>query len=197
MTLWASWVVTGPSHRIFHSGDTGYFSGFKEIGAAHGPFDATMIQIGAYSDFWTDIHMTPAEGMRAHLDLQGGAPAGVMLPIHWGTFNLAPHPWAEPGEGTVEAAAGAAQRVALPIPGEPFEPGAERLPETPWWRPVARVPAGGWGGAALTDGHEPLTDGSPAAADANGEIGEGGAGRASGEPGTDAGRGAPETARTP
>ena len=36
-----------------------------------------------------------------------------------------------------------------------------------------------------------------AAADANGEIGEGGAGRASGEPGTDAGRGAPETARTP
>ncbi|MEV4939496.1 MBL fold metallo-hydrolase [Streptomyces zaomyceticus] len=197
MTLWASWVVTGPSHRIFHSGDTGYFSGFKEIGAAHGPFDATMIQIGAYSDFWTDIHMTPAEGMRAHLDLQGGAPAGVMLPIHWGTFNLAPHPWAEPGEGTVEAAARAAQRIALPIPGEPFEPGGERLPETPWWRPVARVPAGGWGGPALTDGHEALTDGSPAAADANGEIGEGDAGRGTGEPGTDAGRGAPEAARTP
>ncbi|WP_442809824.1 hypothetical protein [Streptomyces sp. SR27] len=47
--------------------------------------------------------------MRAHLDLQGGGPAGVMLPIHWGTFNLAPHPWAEPGEGAVEAAAGASR----------------------------------------------------------------------------------------
>ena len=36
----------------------------------------TMIQIGAYSDFWPDIHMTPEEGVRAHLDLQGGAARG-------------------------------------------------------------------------------------------------------------------------
>ncbi|WP_175409025.1 MBL fold metallo-hydrolase, partial [Streptomyces sp. TRM64462] len=119
-TLWASWAVAGPEHRIYHSGDTGYFPGFQDIGTAHGPFDATMIQIGAYSDFWPDIHMTPAEGMRAHLDLQGGHPSGVMLPIHWATFNLAPHPWAEPGEGTVAAAAEAGARIALPRPGEPF-----------------------------------------------------------------------------
>ncbi|MFD8741424.1 MBL fold metallo-hydrolase, partial [Streptomyces sp. NPDC059618] len=91
-TLWASWVVEGEDHRIYHSGDTGYFDGFEEIGAQHGPFDATMIQIGAYSDFWPDIHMTPEEGMRAHLDLQGGT-GGVMLPIHWATFNLATHAW--------------------------------------------------------------------------------------------------------
>ncbi|MDN3295423.1 MBL fold metallo-hydrolase [Streptomyces ficellus] len=142
-TLWASWVVAGPEHRIYHSGDTGYFQGFRDIGAAYGPFDATMIQIGAYSAFWPDIHMTPAEGMRAHLDLQGGRPSGVMLPIHWATFNLAPHPWAEPGEGTVEAAAGAGARIALPRPGEPFEPTAEFVPDAPWWREVAHVPAGG------------------------------------------------------
>lgn len=96
-TLWASWVVAGEEHRVFHSGDTGYFEGFKDIGAEHGPFDATMIQIGAYSDFWPDIHMTPEEGMRAHLDLQGGPSAGPMLPIHWATFNLATHAWADPG----------------------------------------------------------------------------------------------------
>ncbi|WP_338492167.1 MBL fold metallo-hydrolase [Streptomyces sp. SJL17-4] len=198
LTLWASWVVTGPSHRIFHSGDTGYFSGFKDIGAAHGPFDATMIQIGAYSEFWTDIHMTPAEGMRAHLDLQGGGPAGVMLPIHWGTFNLAPHPWAEPGEGTVEAAAGAAQRIALPIPGEPFEPGAERLPDSPWWRSVARIPSAGWTTPALTDGDGPLTGVSRGKEGANADANTGvDVGRTSGEPGTDTGRGAPEAARTP
>ncbi|MFF0473346.1 MBL fold metallo-hydrolase [Streptomyces sp. NPDC004284] len=136
-TLWASWVVRGPAHRVFHSGDTGYFSGFADIGAAHGPFDATMIQIGAYSEFWTDIHMTPAEGMRAHLDLQGGKPAGVLLPIHWGTFNLAPHPWAEPGEWTRDAAEEAGQAVAFPRPGEPFEP-AGKLPGESWWRSVSR-----------------------------------------------------------
>ncbi|GHA39305.1 MULTISPECIES: MBL fold metallo-hydrolase [Streptomyces] len=132
-TLWASWAVAGEEHRIYHSGDTGYFDGFQDIGAAHGPFDATMIQIGAYSEFWPDIHMTPEEGLRAHLDLQGGAPHGVLLPIHWGTFNLAPHPWAEPGEWTKEAAGEAGQAVALPRPGEPFE-AAGKLPAEAWWR---------------------------------------------------------------
>ncbi|MFB7916836.1 MBL fold metallo-hydrolase [Streptomyces sp. NPDC056061] len=156
-TLWASWVVAGPEHRIYHSGDTGYFPGFEDIGAAHGPFDATMIQVGAYSQHWPkgrteptplpgawpDIHMTPAEGVEAHLDLQGRKPHGVLLPIHWGTFNLAFHAWAEPGEWTVDAAADAGQPVAVPRPGEPFEP-AGILPTDPWWRPVAPPIARPW-----------------------------------------------------
>ncbi|MBB5936631.1 MBL fold metallo-hydrolase [Streptomyces zagrosensis] len=142
-TLWASWVVAGPGHRIFHSGDTGYFAEFADIGRQHGPFDATMIQIGAYSDFWPDIHMTPEDGVRAHLDLGGGDPTGVLLPIHWGTFNLAPHPWAEPVERTVAAAHRAGVATAVPCPGEPFEP-AGKLPQEPWWRAAAVPPAGGW-----------------------------------------------------
>ncbi len=139
-TLWASWVVAGPEHRVFHSGDTGYFSGFAAIGAQHGPFDATMIQIGAYSEFWPDIHMTPEEGLRTHLDLNGGTPAGVLLPIHWGTFNLAIHPWDEPAERTLAAAAAAGAPVAVPPPGLPFEPSGD-LPTDPWWRPIARTAA--------------------------------------------------------
>ncbi|MGW0737940.1 MBL fold metallo-hydrolase [Streptomyces sp. NPDC002851] len=142
-TLWASWSVAGPEHRIFHSGDTGYFPGFKDIGAEHGPFDATMIQIGAYdTEYWPDIHMTPEEGIHAHLDLQAG-PHGTFLPIHWGTFNLALHPWAEPGEGTLAAAAAAGVAVAVPRPGEPFEPTAETLPREAWWRGVAGESAPG------------------------------------------------------
>ncbi|MFC9271252.1 MBL fold metallo-hydrolase [Streptomyces zhihengii] len=136
-TLWASWAVAGPEHRIYHSGDTGYFPGFADIGRQHGPFDATMIQIGAYSEYWPDIHMTPEEGVRAHLDLQGGRPHGVLLPIHWGTFNLAPHAWAEPGEWTHDAADEHAQPVASPRPGEPFEP-AGPLPADRWWLEISR-----------------------------------------------------------
>jgi L-ascorbate metabolism protein UlaG (beta-lactamase superfamily) len=158
-TLWASWVVAGDRHRIYHSGDTGYFEGFKDIGAAHGPFDATMIQIGAYSPHWPeghtdvtpvpgawpDIHMTPAEGLRAHLDLQGQQATGVLLPIHWGTFNLAMHAWAEPAEWTRDVAEEAGQAVALPCPGRPFEP-AGTLPTAPWWREVSRPIARPWRG---------------------------------------------------
>jgi L-ascorbate metabolism protein UlaG (beta-lactamase superfamily) len=142
-TQWASWVATGPEHRVFHSGDTGYFAGFAEIGEAYGPFDATMMQIGAYSDFWPDIHMTPEEGIRAHLDLSGGTPHGSLLPIHWGTFNLAPHSWDEPAERSMFAAHKAGTDLVMPRPGEPFEP-ATGLPLDPWWRAVALPPAQGW-----------------------------------------------------
>lgn len=156
-TLWASWVVAGPTHRVFHSGDTGYFPGFAEIGAEHGPFDATMIQIGAYSEFWPDVHMTPEEGLRAHLDLSGGTPSGTLLPIHWGTFNLAPHPWSEPVERTVTAARAADVKVAAPLPGKPFEP-ADELVVDPWWRAVALPPVHGWpswpAGASAADEFE-------------------------------------------
>ncbi|MEU2891492.1 MBL fold metallo-hydrolase [Streptomyces albidoflavus] len=157
-TLWASWSVRGSDHRVFHSGDTGYFPGFRDIGAEHGPFDATMIQIGAYSEFlphsrggttrdpgpWPDIHMTPDEGLRAHLDLQGGSPHGVLLPIHWGTFNLALHPWEEPAERTLLAAHRAGQQVITPRPGEPVVP-AHAPAADPWWRAIAlKAPGEGW-----------------------------------------------------
>ncbi|MGP2438952.1 MBL fold metallo-hydrolase [Streptomyces sp. JW3] len=150
-TLWASWVVAGPEHRVYHSGDTGYFDGFKDIGAAHGPFDATMIQVGAYSEFWPDIHMTPEEGVRTHLDLQGGRPGGVLLPIHWGTFNLAPHAWAEPGEWMKDAGEQAGQPVVFPRPGEPFEPTGE-LPVEAWWRSLSGPIARPWRRAGIAEG---------------------------------------------
>ncbi|MFE5855479.1 MBL fold metallo-hydrolase [Streptomyces sp. NPDC056500] len=187
-TLWASWAVAGPEHRVYHSGDTGYFPGFKDIGAAHGPFDVTMIQIGAYSEYWPDIHMTPVEGMQAHLDLQGDRPFGMMLPIHWGTFNLAPHAWADPGEGTLAAAADAGAHLALPRPGEPFEPASASFSAEPWWRAVASVPPGGWeaGGvpAAAPGAASPAQSAQRTATTIGGEHPAQGSGAAPGSPET-------------
>lgn len=134
--LWASWVAAGPEHRVFHSGDTGYFPGFAETGRRLGPFDATMMQVGAYSAFWPEVHMTPEEGVRAHADLRGA----VLLPIHWATFNLAPHPWDEPAERTVAAARATGATAVVPVPGQPFEPASPPPPDF-WWRAVAGLPA--------------------------------------------------------
>ncbi len=100
--------------------------------------------------------MTPEEGVRAHLDLQGGRPHGALLPIHWGTFNLAPHAWAEPGEWTVAAAGAVGQAVALPVPGLPFEPGGE-LPVQPWWRAVSAPLKQAWP-VPVVAAAEPRTD---------------------------------------
>lgn len=136
--LWSSWVVAGESHRVFHCGDSGYFPGLATIGAQYGPFDATMIPVGAYHEYWPDVHMTPEQAIHAHRDLDGVA----MLPIHWGTYNLAPHPWAEPIERTVGAAREARVTLLTPRPGEPIEPVDCGLPvaNTPWWRPEHAAP---------------------------------------------------------
>ncbi len=128
-TLWASWAIIGPSHRAYFGGDTGYTKSFAEIGSEHGPFDVTLMPIGAYSKSWPDIHMNPEEAVQAHVDIDGR----LLVPIHWCTFRLAPHPWAEPVERLLAAADAADVRVAVPKPGERIEPTATGE-LAPWWR---------------------------------------------------------------
>ena len=131
-TLWASWAVIGTSHRAYFGGDTGYTRSFADIGAEHGPFDLTLLPIGAYNKSWPDIHMNPEEAVQAHRDLNGGH-HGVLVPIHWATFRLAPHPWAEPAEWLVEAAAAAGVEIAVPKPGGRVAPEAPPAGER-WWQ---------------------------------------------------------------
>jgi L-ascorbate metabolism protein UlaG (beta-lactamase superfamily) len=130
--LWASWVITGPRHRAFFGGDTGYTKSFAEIGMDHGPFDLTLLPVGAYHPAWPDIHMNPEEAVRAHLDVAEPG-AGLLVPIHWATFRLAPHPWAEPVERLLRAADPAGVRVAVPKPGQRVDPDGAP-PVEPWWR---------------------------------------------------------------
>lgn len=127
-SLWASWVFKGPQHRVYFSGDTAMFPGFKKIGAAYGPFDLTMLEVGAYNPQWTDVHMGPEQAVEAHQDLRGR----LMLPIHWGTFELAPHVWTEPVERTLAAARDANVRVVTPRPGGSVEP-ARSILTARWW----------------------------------------------------------------
>jgi len=130
-TLWSSWAIIGSTHRVFYSGDSGYFDGFAETGAAHGPFDLSLVQIGAYSEHWQDIHMTPEEGVSTHLDVR----AGLMVPVHWGTFVLGLHDWSEPVERLCAEADLRAVQIAVPRPGERVE--VARPPKLDhWWRAV-------------------------------------------------------------
>jgi L-ascorbate metabolism protein UlaG (beta-lactamase superfamily) len=130
-TLWASWVLAGPRHRVFFGGDTGYTPAFAGIGARLGPFDLTLLPVGAYNDAWHAIHMDPEEAMRAHGDLGGR----MFLPVHWATFNLAFHRWAEPVERVLAAAERVGARVVVPRPGERID--VLDPPElTDWWTAV-------------------------------------------------------------
>lgn len=128
-TLWASWVVRGPQHRVFYSGDTGYADHFRAIGAAYGPFDLTLMKIGASDPTWSAIHMTPEEAVQAHLDVRGR----VMVPVHWATFNLAFHAWRDPADRALAAATRAGATLVIPRPGAFVEPSQPLPPPDPWW----------------------------------------------------------------
>ncbi|MGH3557769.1 MAG: MBL fold metallo-hydrolase [Mycobacterium sp.] len=128
-TLWASWAVIGPAHRAYFGGDTGYTKSFAQIGTDHGPFDLTLMPVGAYNKAWPDIHMNPEEAVQAHLDVNGR----LLVPIHWCTFRLAPHPWAEPVERLLAAADAAHVQVAVPKPGGRVDP-ARTAEFEQWWR---------------------------------------------------------------
>ncbi|MGY1988435.1 MBL fold metallo-hydrolase [Blastococcus sp. SYSU DS0669] len=130
-TLWASWVVSGPRHRAFFGGDTGYTPAFAGIGARLGPFDLTLLPIGAYNDAWHAIHMDPEEAVRAHGDLGGR----VLLPVHWATFNLAFHRWSEPVERLLTAARARGADVVVPQPGERIDV-LSPPPLRDWWTAV-------------------------------------------------------------
>lgn len=132
-TLWSSWAVIGPRHRAFFGGDSGYTKSFAEIGSQYGPFDLTLLPIGAYNSAWPDIHMNPEEAVRSHRDLNGGETGGLLVPIHWATFRLAPHPWAEPADRLLAAAAEAGVDCAIPMPGGRAVPGEVAATEH-WWR---------------------------------------------------------------
>ena len=79
---------------MYHSGDTAYFDGFKEIGRRLKP-DVALLPIGAYfPDSYRAVHTSPEEAVRGFVETG----AGLMVPMHFGTFRLGREPMEEPVE---------------------------------------------------------------------------------------------------
>lgn len=128
-TLWTSWVILEKNFRLFFSGDSGYFEGFKTIGEKYGPFDMAFIETGAYDSRWAYVHMQPEETLQAFIDLRGK----TLLPIHNGTFDLAMHRWDDPFERITQLSAARQTALSTPQIGEHvslLEPHAGSA----WWR---------------------------------------------------------------
>ena len=129
--LWASWAVVGPVHRVFFSGDTGLMDLFEKVGELYGPFDVTLIKVGAYGRTWPDVHVDPKEAIVVNEMVRGQ----LMMPTHWGTFNLSYHGWTEPAERLIMAADRTATLIVIPKVGHMFEP-ASPPPVERWWPEV-------------------------------------------------------------
>lgn len=131
-TLWAAWVIEANGQRVFFGGDGGMDeANFARIGDVFGGFDLAMLEVGAFDPAWASIHLGPENAVRAMKLMRSNA----LLPVHWGTFDLALHAWDEPVEQLVSFARETELSLMLPRIGETVtigEPFAARA----WWRAV-------------------------------------------------------------
>jgi L-ascorbate metabolism protein UlaG (beta-lactamase superfamily) len=127
-TLWSSFVLRSPRHNVYYGADSGEWDGFQEIAQVYGPFDLTMLEIGAFDPLWADIHMGPDGAMRMFRSM--GA-KGLLMPIHWGLFDLALHAWRQPIERVFSVDD---LKIWAPEPGAPTEVISETEIRSEWWR---------------------------------------------------------------
>ncbi len=137
-TLWSSYVLEGPEHRVYFGADSGWWEGFEEIAAQYeataerrSGFDVAMLEIGAFHSLWDGIHLGPDNAVKAFAALSPGG--GMLMPIHWGLFNLALHGWKEPVERVLELADEKGIKLWLPVPGRPSEVVAGVELRSGWW----------------------------------------------------------------
>lgn len=128
-TLWASWVIQSGTERIYYSGDSGYFPGFKQIGERFGGFDIALMENGAYDTYWPSVHMQPEESVQAFEDLRGK----LLYVVHNSTFDLAFHTWRDPLDRISTLAAQKNIALATPEIGEVLTLGQPRE-NVLWWK---------------------------------------------------------------
>lgn len=101
-SLWCGWAVRLRGRRVYFAGDTGYHPEFSRVGARFGPFDLTLMPIGAYDPRWfmRGVHLDPEEAVQAYRDLRSAHDRNpvrqIMMAVHWGTYKLTDEPMDEP-----------------------------------------------------------------------------------------------------
>ena len=110
---------------MYHSGDTAYFDGFKQIGRRLRP-DVALLPIGAYfPDSYRAVHTSPEEAVRGFVETG----ASLMVPMHFGTFRLGREPMDEPVQRLRADALrlGILDRVRVLVEGETMRVGPHQF----------------------------------------------------------------------
>ncbi|MGC3943619.1 MAG: MBL fold metallo-hydrolase [Chryseolinea sp.] len=94
MRLWGAFMIQSATHTIYFSADTAYGEHFKETAALFPRIDIAIVGVGAYKPVWMmkNVHISPEEAVVAVNDLH----AAMMIPMHYGTFDLSDEPPGEP-----------------------------------------------------------------------------------------------------
>lgn len=117
-TLWGAFVLQAGGRQVYFGGDSGYGSHFRDAGQLFPGLDVALIGAGAYAPRWimAPNHQDPAHAVQALHDTG----AKVLVPMHYGTFNLSGEPRGEPSR-LLQAARDTGQlrgELRLPAVGE-------------------------------------------------------------------------------
>ena len=95
-----SYVLAGDGPSVYLCGDSGYFSGFADLGERFAP-DIAVLPIGGFlPTSFRARHMSPLDALYAFEDLK----SRIMIPIHHGAFALSYERLDEPERWLVELA---------------------------------------------------------------------------------------------
>lgn len=92
--LWGAFVLKAGGRTVYFSGDTGYGSHLREVGTLFPEPDVCLIGVAAYKPEWFmgPNHISPTNALRAFREMK----AKTMIPMHYGTFDLADEPIGDP-----------------------------------------------------------------------------------------------------
>lgn len=93
--LWGSFMISYNGKNIYFGADSGLGVHFKEIGSLY-DIDVAILGIGAYEPTWFMklSHTSPSDALVAKAQLN----AKIMIPMHYGTFDLSDEPIFNPKE---------------------------------------------------------------------------------------------------
>ncbi|TDQ11020.1 MBL fold metallo-hydrolase [Pedobacter metabolipauper] len=120
--LWGAFVLKSKRKTIYYGGDSGYGSHYKEAGKLFPDIDVALIGVGAYSPRWfmSPNHQDPQQAVQAFNDTR----AKMMVPFHYGTFDMADEPLSESETilGILAKEKKVNQRLKIVKPGETVTP---------------------------------------------------------------------------
>ncbi len=128
-TLWASFMIQTPEQNIYLSGDGGYDAHFAAIAARFGRIDLAFMENGQYNEQWRDIHLLPADLVRAVNDLNPMA----LITVHHSKYALGKHPWNEPLDNIAVAAGKDSLNLLTPKIGQPVYWNDPEQVFEKWW----------------------------------------------------------------
>ncbi len=128
-TLWGGLYIENGHHRVYYTGDGGYYDVFENVRERLGAPELMIAECGQYDPRWAKIHMFPEETVQAGLD----AGTEWLIPVHWGSFCICNHDWDDSIRRVTAAAEGLPLRLATPQIGQTVDHTEFASCSERWW----------------------------------------------------------------